>query len=365
MRLRSFLFATIFAAGVGCTASSGSGGRTGRGGAGGASTGGSSGASGAGGGGGTGFETGQGGGGAGAAGNAGVVGTGGAGAAGAGGGAAGVGDAGASDAGSGPGDAAGAGIDGALGGASKCAGSTFQLCEDFESGALDTATWSVQGTAPTIDGTHVARGAKALHILDPNGAFTKLTEKKTFREPNDTYFARMFIYFKSLPMPTASFNYSHWTMVGATGDGPGSGGEIRLGGQMLNGVNLWGVGTDNQSAGGTGDWTNIDQDRAPDGKPAYVPTGRWLCIEWMHAGPDTNETKFWWDGVEHTSIATTETQHGTKLSRAVPSAGTGNFILPNFTAVWIGWQDYSPGGQTYEMWIDEIAIDHARIGCEN
>ena len=251
------------------------------------------------------------------------------------------------------------------GGASKCTGSTFQLCEDFESGSLYTATWSLQGKAPTLDGEHVARGTHALHITDPSGQSTRLTEKKTFREPDDTYYGRIFIYFNSLPTPSATFTYSHWTILAATGDGPGAGGEIRFGGQMQDGVNRWGTGTDNQSAGATGDWTNIDQDPAPDGMPSHVPIKTWMCIEWLHAGPNTNETKIWWDGVEHTSIATTLTDHGVKLARAKPTSGMGDFVLPNFTALWIGWQAYRATGTTTEMWIDEIAIDHTRIGCSN
>ena len=263
-------------------------------------------------------------------------------------------------------DVAGAGGAGqVVGGASKCAQSTFQLCEDFESGALDKATWTVSGLAPIIDGEHVARCGKALHIKDPSGMFTHITEKKTFREPDNTYYGRIFIYFKSLPTPTATFTYSHWTILAATGDGPGAGGEIRFGGQMQNGVNRWGTGTDNQAPGATGDWTNIDQDPAPDGMPSHIPSDTWLCMEWMHAGPDTNETKVWWDGAEHPSIATTKTEHGTKLARAKPTAGMGDFILPNFTALWLGWQAYQGGGETFELWLDEIAIDHARIGCGN
>jgi hypothetical protein len=258
-------------------------------------------------------------------------------------------------------DAGGVWDPASLGGASKCAGSPFQICDDFESGALDKATWTVQGTAPVIDGVQFARGSKALHITSSNGSSTRLRETKTFPEANDTYFGRIFYYFKSLP---AGGGYSHWTLLAGTGDGPGGGGEIRFGAQLLGGANLWGTGTDNQRAGGTGDWTNVDQDPAPDGKAARVPTGQWLCIEWMHAGPPTNETMIWVDGVLHPSIATTQTMHGTRLTRGAPSAGMGNFILPNFTALWIGWQAYS-GSQLYEFWMDEVAINNTRIGCGN
>jgi len=267
--------------------------------------------------------------------------------------------------GGGTGGATGADAGVMLGGDSRCAQSKFQLCEDFEAGTLDKTRWTVQGLAPTIDGDHVARGKKALHIRDPSGMSTRISETKTFREPDDTYYGRIFIYFKALPTPTASFTYSHWTILAATGDGPGAGGEIRFGGQMQNGVNRWGTGTDNQSPGATGDWTNIDQDPAPDGKPSHIPVDTWMCMEWMHAGPDVNETKIWWDGTEHTSIDTTKTNHGTKLARANATAGNGDFILPNFTALWLGWTAYQGGGETFELWMDEIAIDHTRIGCAN
>lgn len=40
------------------------------------------------------------------------------------------------------------------------------------------------------------------------------------------------------------------------------------------------------------------------------------------------------------------------------------YDLPEFTALWIGWQEYQPATQKFEMWVDEIAVDTQRIGCE-
>ena len=31
--------------------------------------------------------------------------------------------------------------------------------------------------------------------------------------------------------------------------------------------------------------------------------------------------------------------------------------------LWFGWAEYQPATQTFEMWIDEIAVDSSRIGC--
>jgi hypothetical protein len=238
-------------------------------------------------------------------------------------------------------------------GASRCAEAHVQLCEDFESGTLDTSTWTtLGGTKPVIDDLQKARGSKALHFTVIGNGQSAIRESKTFPAPNNTYYGRVFVYFGSLPTAMTGFTYSHWTMIAATGSQVS--GEIRVSGQMQNGMSYWGVGTDNRvDANGTGDWTNSDKD--PNGKPAPVPTGRWLCIEWMHKG-DTNETRFWWDGVEHPSLYTMpSTPHGGNPAEP--------FILPQFKNVWLGWAEYQPTTEPFELWLDEIAIDKDRIGC--
>ncbi len=237
-------------------------------------------------------------------------------------------------------------------GASRCADAHVQLCEDFESGVLDAKTWSTRGTRPVIDGLQHARGAKALHVSVMGNGMSAIAETKTFPATNNDYFGRAFVYFESLPTPATGYTYSHWTLLAASGTKVS--GEIRVSGQMQNGASYWGVGTDNRvDPDGTGDWTNSDKD--PNGKPAPVPTGQWLCVEWMHKG-STNETSFWWDAVEHPSLHTTpSTPHGGNKTEPI--------ILPQFTNVWLGWAEYQPTTEPFELWLDEIAIDPARIGC--
>jgi hypothetical protein len=236
-------------------------------------------------------------------------------------------------------------------GKSRCADAKVQLCEDFESGTLDTTTWKVSGDTPVIDGIQAARGSKALHIVKNGNGQSYIRETKTFPEPGNTYYGRMFVYFNSLPADP-DMTYAHWTIIGAVGTGVS--GEIRVSGQLQNKVNHFGVGTDNRTdPNGTGDWTNSDND--PKGMPAAVPQKSWACIEWMHKG-DTNETRFYWDAVEHPSLYTMpSTKHGGNAAQP--------YILPQFTSVWVGWQEYQTATAKFEMWIDEIAIDGARIGC--
>ncbi len=233
-------------------------------------------------------------------------------------------------------------------GSSRCAQAGVQLCEDFESGVLDKMTWTVEGTPPVIDGLQHARGTRALHITQPGNGLSYIKEAKTFPEMNDTYWGRIFVFFKSLP--AAPLTYAHWTFIAASGTGVT--GEIRVSGQLQNGGNFFGVGTDNRvDDAGTGDWTSSDRD--PPNAPMPVPLNQWLCIEWLHKG-DTNETRFYWDGVEHPSLSTSAAMHGGNVNP---------FLLPQFTNVWIGWQEYQTTTESFELWIDEIAIDSARIGC--
>jgi hypothetical protein len=239
-------------------------------------------------------------------------------------------------------------------GASRCADAHLQLCEDFESGAVDPTVWTVTGTAPVVDTLQAARGTHALHLTMAGKGASYIEESKTFPAANDTYYGRAFVYFESLPTPSTDLSYAHWTLIAASGTGVT--GEIRVGGQMQNGVNLFGVGTDSLTdPNGTGDWTNADRDPGPNGTPSPVPTGQWLCIEWMHDGAH-NQTRFWWDALEHPSL-------GTIPSTPHQGNATVPFTLPTFTSVWLGWYEYQATTEPFELWLDEIAIDGARIGC--
>jgi hypothetical protein len=226
------------------------------------------------------------------------------------------------------------------------------LCEDFESGTLDSARWKAMYKLPSIDEAHAARGKKALHVHTEATSPSGITTSTIFPTPDDNYWGRMFVYFDALPKePT----WAHWTIMGAqpTSSSPIQG-EVRVGGQLDTKQNRFGVGTD---GGPTGDWTNLDADPK---QARAVPEGSWVCLEWQH---DTahDVTRFFWDGVEHPSLGTTtETKHGGNSD--VP------FELPTFGSLWFGFFNYDQHKTVtpdhFDVWIDEIALDGERIGCE-
>ncbi|MET0385928.1 MAG: hypothetical protein ABW321_08210, partial [Polyangiales bacterium] len=237
-------------------------------------------------------------------------------------------------------------------GESRCGAADVWLCEDFESGALDSARWQAMFNLPTIDDQHAARGGKALHVSTGATTGSGIATKQIFPTPDENYWGRLFVYLTALPTtPT----WAHWTLVGA---GPTSDsaikGEVRVGGQLDTAINRFGVGTD---GGPTGDWTNLDAD-SPE--PAAVPLNTWICLEWQHDGQH-DETRFFKDGVEHPSLATTkQTDHGGNSD--VP------FELPTIGSIWFGFWNYNQGKPVqpdhFDVWLDEIALDGARIGCE-
>jgi hypothetical protein len=245
-------------------------------------------------------------------------------------------------------------------GESRCAVASVQFCEDFESGTLDTATWKTSGTAPVIDELQHARGKKALHVTQGQGN-SQIRTGKPFPAMNGRYWGRAFVYLNAMPHNSAeadSLSYSHWTILAATGSMVA--GEVRIGGQLQKRfqnpapLNFWGVGTDNRTEPeGSGDWTNADND--PMGAVKPVAEKSWQCVEWM-GDSMTDETKFFLDAAEHPSLATTPTtKHGGNPDKP--------FLLPEFNAIWFGWAEYQPTTQKFELWFDEIAIDHERIGC--
>jgi hypothetical protein len=237
-------------------------------------------------------------------------------------------------------------------GSSRCSSLNALVCDGFETGKLDAAIWKTKFQAPTFDTTRAARGTTSLHLSTTATGNSGIETSKIFPATKNSYYGRMFVWFEALP---TSPQWAHWTIVGANPAAASSiTGEIRVGGQYDGKLNRFGVGTD---GGPTGDWTNLDGDPKSGASP--VPLGSWICVEWLHKG-DTNETRFWWDGVEHPSLDTTrDTAHQGNASV--------KYDLPTFGSVWVGFWNYNQNKPVvpdhFDVWIDEVALDAERIGC--
>jgi hypothetical protein len=230
----------------------------------------------------------------------------------------------------GSGGAAGGATGFGYGGPSRCATAGLPFCEDFESGSLNTATWTTTRNGDTtiaVDTTKAARGTHALHIKTTAGDWAYIKETKSFPATNNILHGRMFVWFEDDITTDGHFSL-------AEGAGTGTPGVSRFGGQFK----VFGVGSD---GGPSGDWTNHDDTKK-------VVSKTWICAEFQFKG-DTHEFKVWWDDVERTA------------ARSGP-AKYPNFVMPTFNSLWFGWWMYNIK-EPQELWIDEIAVDYKPIGC--
>ena len=235
------------------------------------------------------------------------------------------------------------------GGASLCSDGEFLLCDGFEGSAFDSALWSLQKSGSNVielTTDDAARGGQSVH-MHIAGSYGKLVHRASFPVAGNHYFGRMF--FKAARFSTV--DWAHWTVGEAAGTGDGS--LVRVGGQYATDLraNRFGVGSD---GGPTGDWTLHDED--PNGRPAEPPVGEWMCLEWEHDG-SKNETHLWVNDKAHPSLDTTSSEHG-------GTKGT-EFILPEVTSFWFGFWQYQADPEPFDVWIDEVVLDDAPIGCQH
>jgi len=239
-------------------------------------------------------------------------------------------------------------------GSPRCASAGALLCDDFESEAVgagpDGTVWSAPfGTLPRIDATRAARGKQSLYFELAAGAPGQIEERKTFPAASGSLFGRMFVWLDALPTAPA---YAHWTLVSALGSSNPA--EVRLSGQLdpnrMN-ANYFAVGSDH---GESGDWATAGQE--PGSK---VRARAWICLEWLFKS-DTSETQVWIDGVEQKSLHLTATEY-----RSGDQEAGKRFVHPRFDKLRIGWWLYQAGAlpSPAKLWIDEVIVDDARIGC--
>jgi hypothetical protein len=211
-----------------------------------------------------------------------------------------------------------------------CASSAFALCEDFESGALDTKTWKVsanRGTA-TLDTSRAARGSKAsVHIhVDPGGdTMVGLVETKTFPALKSKLFTRAYIFIPGA-MSTALFTGDRQSrLIYAQGASPY--GEYALG--------IWNGGLIQNHYSKTDD--SVDTKMLP-------PFDRWFCLEYELDAAAGN-VRAYLDDVEITAL-----RHDGWPATAVSSLMFGVDRFGSFSVA-------------EDLWFDDLVVDASRIGC--
>lgn len=242
---------------------------------------------------------------------------------------------------------AGAGANG-VGGApsSGCTSRDWLLCEDFEGTAVGSVPsgWTRHGALAAVDDSDAHGGARALR-LGP----TESAERRIYHDAKllgSAHWGR--IYFKvQTPAPDA---FVHSTLVSLIGDGPKNG---RSDYRPIDTVKQ---AKDTKDVGGRHNFIyNVQiigkSEFGTETQYDYTFDAKWHCAEYHLDAADQSYTLYF-DGKD--------VLHFTR--------GAGNFDesdIPNeFTELRVGWINYQSAPPGFTAFIDDIAFDDARIGCD-
>ena len=233
------------------------------------------------------------------------------------------------------------------GGTSRCAQANTVICDGFEAQSPgdqpDSGLWHVvtnPGNTIEVSNTRAARGSQSLHIHSPvTGSIgATIRTSRGFPAPSNTIYGRLFLYLDAAQAPGG-----HNTVVRASGAASNGSNLIQFGAMFHNYVANWGgPGADNGGYSQTA-----------------FPVKKWVCLEWAHKG-DEAELNVWADGASIFVMTNNWVQGNQRLQ--------GPKIAYN--ELDIGWEVYEHfdddlNSGTYEVYIDEIAVDYQRIGCGN
>lgn len=240
-----------------------------------------------------------------------------------------------------------------------CAGSTYRLCEDFEGtaeGAVPSGWRRVMPYTPepgAADATEVFVasdqphwGARSLKSTSRDCAQTRIEHPlAALGATAGRHWGRAYFYVQTpAPMSNRNGGWYHTTMVALRGDnaGGGSARECRVVDMVENAFD--------QSVAFL---YNVPDDSCCDATPVTPYTFRyesvWHCAEW-YVDASTRSWRFFLDGTELLAFSGVA---GARLEQCDVSLAVGALC-------------YAPplnAPQDFTAWIDDVAIDDARIGC--
>lgn len=246
------------------------------------------------------------------------------------------------------GSAAGSGGAGTAGSSGNAACGSLALCDDFESGSLDSTLWTLIPTggsgSATIDSTGAHGSGHSLKVTSPDRLY--LRNSSVIGTLGDTAHVRFFVKFMAaLATGHGAMIVTHPMAV----DQYSQSNELRFGSQD----NVFHWNTDSDAA-------NIP-DVSPNGDAAsFKPMANtWYCIELTINtngnlsvsidGADQAGLKE--DGMPTANIDQTWISSGSSSLSRYTKLADFNF----------GWDSYGAGAMT--LWFDDVALSGSPIGC--
>lgn len=251
------------------------------------------------------------------------------------------------------------GLDGGAGGngsvaATGCAGKTYKLCEDFETGTVGSLGpgWTKYAGYGTEGPTDVALANDAAHSGMQSLKSDSINKGQTRAQRSlasigataSNHWGRIFYKVQEpspKPQKTATNTVIHITWTSLVGPA----GEDRVVDivENMQGMHQWlfNIPSDGCCTSSAYNWT-FDP---PDG------SSEWHCAEWW-VDVATESYRFFSDSEEVTSLAFT---------------GNAKSMMSAYTAVVVGATWYQQDGtilSPFVIWFDDLAIDDTRVGCQ-
>jgi hypothetical protein len=241
--------------------------------------------------------------------------------------------------------------------ASSCAAGRFAICEDFEATATGAIPggWSKQPSSSSnvqVASDQAYRGSHSLKLLaQASGARNIMKSASQLGALSAGHWGRMF-YRVQTPAPAPpSGGVIHSTLVSLSGQSPLP---------VADSVNVRVVDTVVRDFDGKHQFLyNVQPSTrgefATEGPYNWTYESKWHCVEW-YVSNATQSYRFFFDSAEVTQMAINN--------------GAGNYKsseIPASFSIAFGWNNYQTvsGSDGYVAWIDEIAMDANRVGCDN
>lgn len=227
-----------------------------------------------------------------------------------------------------------------------CDNESLLVCEDFEGAALGgfpegwdrraTGTWLGGGMGVADDAAY--RGTQALRLDGAENGAQWLAYQGDLGGLAMQHYGRMFVRVQT-PAPWPSDGVLHGDFFEARGP---------FGNDNTNSVR-WGIVENTQQFF---QWIyNVQRSTDEFGTGTaytYQWSDAWFCMEWHH-DQTTQAATLWLDGVEVAEL----TQDASM-----------NPEIPIYDDISVGWANYQLANPQFVVWIDEVALDDERIGCD-
>lgn len=233
-----------------------------------------------------------------------------------------------------------------FGGQPRCQG--FDVCESFENAVLGAlpSGFTLQGYGTRQVGAsadRAMRGARSLKLeIAAQGAVTAWLTRGNLGALASRHYGRAFVRIDG-PAPT---EFVHFDLLEATGPYEGHTNAVRyastgtgVGTNQSNWSFIYNV---QPSGNGAGAEFGTEGDRS-----AHPRIDDWMCLEWSFDAPE-QVAQYYLDGaaIDYLRIDTERAE------------------IPTFDSIAVGFGKYQNTG-AFLVYIDEVAFDGERIGCNN